>query len=171
MVSKKDQLLQLLHLFQCEKKRSLTDLLTVLFALPGFLDIPAACSRSVICTPEVTRVPLNISPDGKDGKEKSQRFVLGTDGLWDVMSNQAVGKAAARKSSKSSSHHNKKQKDAQSNGSNSHNDSNHGLDGKMGGAETPKQAASRIMEQCLKNGGNQDDITICVVDVSYQQKG
>jgi serine/threonine protein phosphatase PrpC len=112
---------------------------------------------------------LNISSDGKDGKEKTQRFVLGTDGLWDVMSNHAVGKAAARKASKSSSHHNSKQKDdEQLNDRNSHNDSNHGLDGKMGGAETPKQAASRIMEQCLKNGGNQDDITICVVDVSYQ---
>ena len=58
-----------------------------------------AASKAVICAPQVINVPLNIST--KKGKEKTQRFVLGTDGLWDSLSNEAVGKAASRQTSKS----------------------------------------------------------------------
>lgn len=58
-----------------------------------------AASKAVICTPQVIYVPLNIST--RKGKEKTQRFVMGTDGLWDMMSNEAVGKAACRQAFRS----------------------------------------------------------------------
>lgn len=60
-----------------------------------------AASKAVICTPQVVNVPLNIGTKSK-GKEKTQRFVLGTDGLWDMLSNEAVGKAASQQASTSS---------------------------------------------------------------------
>jgi serine/threonine protein phosphatase PrpC len=150
---------------------------------PPFLHIfyTGCYSKSVICTPEVIEVPLDINADS-DGKQKAQRFVIASDGLWDVMTNQAVGRAASRKgsSSKSShSRHGQREDDPASSSSNNPKNRSHSpknrshspntaLDGKRSGAATPKEAAFRIMEHCLKNGGNQDDVTICVVDVRYQ---
>ena len=99
-------------------------------------------SKSVICTPEVIGVPLQIGTENEN--DNTQRFVLASDGLWDVLDNDAVGRAATRK---------------KVNG----NDSP-----KQGPIVSPKEAAINILEKCLEAGGNRDDVTICVVDVSYK---
>lgn len=99
-----------------------------------------AASKGIICTPEVVHVPLNISTE--KGKPRTQRFVLASDGLWDVTDNDAVGKAAARKVSSSSTASSRK-------------------------PVSTREAAEKIMQKCLDCGGSRDDITICVVDVGY----
>jgi len=88
----------------------------------------------------VIELPLNISLEA--GKERTQRFVIGSDGLWDVMDNFAVGQAAARQI----------------------------IDEDTNWTEnvSPKEAAAKILEKCLEAGGNRDDVTICVVDVSFK---
>ena len=107
-------------------------------------------SKSVICTPEVINVPLKISTE--KGKEKTQRFVLGSDGLWDVLSLGAAGKAAARKSSSSSS-----------------SSKTNGNSPKSAVSTSPKEAAEKLLQKCLDSGGSRDDVTIIVVDVSYNK--
>lgn len=75
--------------------------------------------------------------------EGKTRLVLASDGLLDVMTNQQIGEIVARVQKK-------EEEDS--------------------GEETivsPGQAASKLMEECLKNGGHLDDVTILVVDVSY----
>jgi serine/threonine protein phosphatase PrpC len=110
------------------------------------------CSRAVICTPEVINVPLKICVD--NAEEKTQRFVLASDGLWDVVDNEVVGAAAARMPalkrtiSKDGSRQSPKSE-------------------KNGKICTPKEAATKVLQKCLDAGGSRDDITICVVDVSY----
>lgn len=113
-----------------------------------------AHSKAVICTPEVFRVPLNISA------KRAQRFVIASDGLWDVLSNQKVGELAARYQRPS---------DCDQPSSRSMSFSN-----KSGAAPlleeattfvSPSAAAAKILEHCLHNGGFLDDITILVVDV------
>jgi serine/threonine protein phosphatase PrpC len=67
------------------------------------------------------------------------RFVLASDGVWDVMSNETVGQLAARYPN-----------------------------GNIGeGSEeiSPSLAATSIMKECLPHKGYLDDVTILVVDV------
>jgi len=100
-----------------------------------------SASKAVICTPEVINVPLKISAADND-KEQIQRFVLATDGLFDVLSNEQVGKAAAVKSKSKSTR------------------------------TTATEAAEKVLKKCLSHGGKRDDVTVCVVDVSYiRQEG
>lgn len=101
----------------------------------------------MICTPEVIHLPLKISLE--EGKEKVQRFILATDGLFDVLENKDVGEVAARKLRHDSN---------LQNGDSSNNPT----------ARSPKEAAANVLEKCLEAGGNRDDVTICVVDVKYQ---
>lgn len=84
---------------------------------------------------------------------------MGTDGLYDALSNSAVGKAAAREPSRLSDRKINENNDDLSNSSHQK---------ERTGAPTPKHAACKILEQCLKAGGNQDDVTICVIDVNYK---
>ena len=114
----------------------------------------ASCSKSVICTPEVIKIPLKIGQE--QNQERVQRFVLASDGLWDVTENDAVGKVAAR-------HPMAERRKS--------GDCNDRIYSSSNNATTkfcsPKVAAARILQECLEAGGNRDDITICVVDVSY----
>jgi serine/threonine protein phosphatase PrpC len=78
-----------------------------------------------------------------DEESRTQRFILACDGLYDVMSNEDVGRFAARRQRR----------------------------GDPGGVEvevivSPKEAATIIMEECLRNGGYMDDVTIIVFDVT-----
>lgn len=109
------------------------------------------CSRSAICTPEVINVPLKTGED-QPPEERTQRFVLASDGLWDAQDNVHVGKAAARILSLKRTG----SKDLA------------GSPKRKNKICSPKESATKILQQCLESpGGRSDDITVCVVDVSY----
>lgn len=97
-------------------------------------------SSAVICTPEIFRVPIATKEN-----YGVTRFVLGSDGLWDTLSNEKVGKIVARKQTKK----------------------NDASDKSEEVIVDPNQAASELMQECLKHGGYVDDVTLIVVDVSY----
>lgn len=123
-----------------------TESYLLLFLSPLVVSPPTKgnCSKSIICTPEVINVPLKISVDKPE--EKTQRFVLASDGLWDAIENDVVGKAAARRPAL------KRTRSG---------------DGSQKQQRSPKEAAANILQKCVEAGGNRDDITVCVVDVSY----
>jgi serine/threonine protein phosphatase PrpC len=81
------------------------------------------------------------------GHGRTHRFVLATDGLWDILSIQEVGVLAAR------------------HGHGAHDDEHDVL-----AEEVPTHvSAARIMEECLakcKEVGHYDDISILVIDVT-----
>jgi serine/threonine protein phosphatase PrpC len=116
----------------------------------------ASASKNVICTPEVVNVPLKISQD--PGRERTQRFVLASDGLWDVVENDDVGKAAAR--------HPMAKRRASREGIERSQSPKTSPPTKVATSCSPKVAAAKVLQVCLEAGGNRDDITICVVDIS-----
>ena len=93
-------------------------------------------------TPDVYRIPLSqplfsldSKDDGCDAPNRTIRFILASDGLWDVMSNHAVGSFGAR------------------------NDSN-GLHRPPAAA-----VDAILAECLRRTGGRHDDTTVLVVDV------
>lgn len=96
------------------------------------------CCPGVIPTPDVFIVPLTASPSSKDCTN-TRRFVIASDGLWDFVDTETVGKLAAQaRDSTPGTHH----------------------------TSSPKDAAAEILEYCMARGGTQDDVTILVVDVT-----
>jgi serine/threonine protein phosphatase PrpC len=124
--------------------------------LMGVFFLVVSASKSVICTPEVVNVPLKLSQD--PGRERTQRFVLASDGLWDVVENDDVGKAAAR-------HPMAKRRASRDDIERSQSPKTSSSD-RAATSCSPKVAAAKILQACLEAGGNRDDITICVVDIS-----
>lgn len=103
-----------------------------------------AYSSAVITTPDVFAIDLMPFTTDGGSLERTHRFVIATDGLWDsldlVVKNSAyrsverlVGELAARRNE---------------------------LD--------PKKAAVNLMERCLLDVGCFDDISIVVMDVTVQ---
>lgn len=92
-------------------------------------------STAIVPTPDIYIMPLT-EPEMSGEKNgctsccRTQRFVLASDGLWDYVNNETVGRLAARDKRSS------------------------------------KDAATRLLKHCLKHGGNRDDVTIMVVDVT-----
>jgi serine/threonine protein phosphatase PrpC len=115
-------------------------------------------AKAVICTPDVFRVPLNIST------KRAQRFVVASDGLWDVLSNEKVGELAARYQVPSPDNQNQRPSSIKR-----LSFSTKSAVAPMVGDQTefvaPSVAAAKILEHCLHNGGFLDDVTILVVDV------
>jgi serine/threonine protein phosphatase PrpC len=109
-------------------------------------------SKAIICTPDIFRVPIT-------GDGKTHRLVLGSDGLWDVMTNEEVGQIVCRLQKKETG-----QDDIETSAS----ASNEGTNIDVGGTiiVDPNKAASKLMEECLHNGGHMDDVTILIVDVT-----
>ena len=105
------------------------------------------CARGIICTPELHRVPLS-------GEGTTHRFVIASDGLWDVMTNEEVGKIASRIQKKESTNEDN---------TNTDNGANSTCNEEV--IVNPSQAATKLMEHCLMNGGHVDDITLLVVDI------
>jgi serine/threonine protein phosphatase PrpC len=89
---------------------------------------------AIIPTPDVFQLPLDCG--GQPCCPGTHRFVLASDGLWDFVSNETVGRLAGRTF----------------------------VDGPR--ERTPKQAGSELMAHCLQHGGYKDDVTILVVDVT-----
>ncbi|CAB9522403.1 Protein phosphatase 2C 3 [Seminavis robusta] len=121
-------------------------------------------SKSVICTPEVVNVPLKIGIE--DGMERTQRFVVATDGLWDVVENEAVGKAASRNSKNATVKRRKSSDGVSRSKSPVRRTGSVTSSAKEAKRTSPKEAAMKILQICLDAGGSRDDITICVVDVT-----
>lgn len=84
-------------------------------------------------------------------EQKKQRFVLGSDGLFDILDNENVGRAASRRPVV--------KRTASKDGSKE--------SPKKNKTSTVREAAAKILQQCLEAGGSRDDVTICVVDVGY----
>lgn len=154
-----------------------TDLVLFVFGLSL-----ASYSQSVICTPEVLRVPLKKVQEDESNEQQietdnctqhTQRFVLGTDGLWDVLSTEEAGKHVSRHPVRQYTTSEKNQTSETVTTVNG--DKRHQVE-EEGGTECdfddqivlPKQAAFQLMEACLKNNGYVDDVTIVVVDISYR---
>ncbi|KAL7565316.1 hypothetical protein ACA910_014601 [Epithemia clementina (nom. ined.)] len=101
-------------------------------------------SQAVIATPDVLQWRLDARRgtcrDSEASGDITHRFILATDGLWDIASNDSVGVLAAQHDSQTTD------------------------------AVSPTTAASRIMIHCLENGGFADDVTITVIDISIQRR-
>lgn len=103
----------------------------------------AAYSSAVIPTPDVLVIDLlpEISEEGVPRKERTQRFIVASDGLWDSLKfltpkrPDLLSEVACRQQ----------------------------VDGST---VDPKEAAVNLMKLCLKDVGRVDDITIVVVDVT-----
>ena len=135
----------------------------VLRVYPGGLAVSRSlgdleCSGAVICTPDIFKVPIA-------GKQRTHRFVLGCDGLWDVMSNAEVGKIVARVQTKDVAAGTEKEDADDKEDTEKENEEGTSTDDYL--VVTPNQAAARLMKQCLKKGGHLDDVTILIVDVTY----
>jgi serine/threonine protein phosphatase PrpC len=76
---------------------------------------------------------------GQTNTPTTHRFVLGSDGLFDTLSNARIGQYAAR----------------------SHVEEDTQIEYEI----DVREAAVRIMTECLKSGGYVDDVTIIVMDV------
>ena len=117
-------------------------------------------SEAIVCTPDVHHIP--ITDDGR-----VHRLVLGSDGLWDVFENSEVGKIIARVQKKKIEDATK-EKDKDNNAIAANEETS------AKGDETvvvePNQAASKLMEECLMNGGTMDDVTLIIVDISYASR-
>ena len=81
--------------------------------------------EAVIATPDLLRWRLDSTTSCG-----THRFVLATDGLWDVTNDDKVGALAAQR------------------------------DPTNGSAITPKMAVHKVMEHCLERGGSMDDVTV-----------
>lgn len=111
----------------------------VLRVFPGGLAVSRTVgdmrmSKACVCTPDIFRVPITL-----EGKTQTTRFVLGSDGLFDILSNDKIGEVAARIKKT--------------------NDHEEIVD--------PEHAAAQVMERCLQQGGCLDDVTVIVFDVTY----
>ena len=99
-------------------------------------------SEAAVPTPDVYRITLSehLHPsesrdDSCESKDRTIRFLLASDGLWDVMNNQDVGSLAARR----------------------------GPDGKY--TSPTKAVEAVLSECLHRTGGHHDDTTVLVVDV------
>lgn len=119
-------------------------------------------SGAIICSPDIYRIPMS----GDD--RRKHRLVLASDGLWDVFTNSEVGKIVSRIQKKprneanANKDENEKEEDAP--------DANEEMDDATNEEEVmvnPNQAAAKLMEECLRNGGHMDDVTIIIVDICY----
>jgi serine/threonine protein phosphatase PrpC len=110
--------------------------------------------RAIIPTPDIFCIdllsqpqqePPTIETESDNANEPkctniTRRFVIASDGLFDALSNDAVGKLAARKA----------------------------IDDNDNKNTDPKTTASRIVQQALKEQGAIDDITVLVIDVTVR---
>lgn len=103
-----------------------------------------------------------------------QRFILGSDGLFDVLTNDMVGTLGARWKTSSSSSSSAAQDTTTTNDVLVSNDDDGSVEmssqqkqkqQKQKEFVPPKEAADAILEQCLKKGGYDDDISVMVIDI------
>jgi serine/threonine protein phosphatase PrpC len=98
-------------------------------------------TKAAIPTPDIFRVPLHVTKEEIATKrETHQRFILGTDGLFDVLSNEEIGRLAARV---------QETKDGQKR------------------ILSTGDATEAVMNHCLTYADHFDDIHLLVVDVNY----
>jgi serine/threonine protein phosphatase PrpC len=115
-------------------------------------------TEAAVPTPEVFTVPLHFDTNKNKDKKITYRFVIASDGLWDVFQTDEVGQVVAQEyidkdynahsASHGIGHHNHKHAPC------------------IIRRRNPKQAAKELLDSCIKRGGYQDDVTILVVDVS-----
>jgi len=94
-----------------------------------------ALSEAAVPRPDVFTVALRLENDA------TYRFVIASDGLWDVFDTDAVAKYAARMKL---------------------------LDDGSEKVSSPKETAKEIMDACIKDGGYEDDVTVLVMDISLR---
>jgi len=115
-------------------------------------------SSAIICTPDIFHIPIT-------GDGKTHRFVLGSDGLWDVMTNDEVGKIVARVQKTTATP--VTDGEVQEDDDHANDDGNNMNEEKV---VDPSEAAEKLMEECLKNGGQFDDVTLLIVDIRLNKE-
>ena len=94
-----------------------------------------ALSEAAVTQPDVFTVGLKLENGG------NYRFIIASDGLWDVFDTDAVGVLAARV---------KQVEDGTEK------------------VTSAKEAAKEILDACIKEGGYEDDVTVLVMDISLR---
>lgn len=137
----------------------------------------AAFSKALDCTPDIFHVPLfsksqlsrrqqqhHQQDTTPRNNEIPHRFIMASDGLWDILQNDRVGELAA-------SHYSILSTDNCSSGSESAGGSkqNHSIEiltsDEIQHKVTPREAVQSLLTESLRSGGYTDDITVLVIDV------